>query len=1207
MEYVSKACPFCGGTQLIKEEGAFTCAYCLQPLDVSNGELSDGYNKLASHNFAGAAAFFREKTHVGAEAYYGLFLATKKIEEGKTARGVFPTVYGYYPAPFSQDADYAALREMCAPLPALRKKLDAIENARRVSTEPRDYNVLVAFCERQRAEAEEFSDTLEAHGFRVYRVASGAVDTASLRAANAAYAFLSDATELPHFAEEIGRKYLYLENAQTERDGLGKKPMKTVCRFVVSDMIASGVRDVLEIVPQLSLAAELRRLRLVLHAGQSPAGVVPPLASAPVVLRGKRRDAVIAAAIKNEAADLERVRRSVAAGDFAGALRLSDKMERNGCGNGALYLYAAFAETGAANAAEFTEKAAQNGLTEAAVRDLDTALYRAGSTAEAQQTTELLVNAAKRAIDRKKPKHALQALQTAFRYDPADPYAASVLDRLHAAKNGIPFADYFALHNAVAERTETSDAAVLAFSLRAADDALSCGEYGCAADFIDALIDRFPAERGLYARAVCAANRVPDLKSAYATAYPRLKEPFVYYLAARSRVEAQATLREAFAVLCASTENGFDAREAAIDEVLALGSVGTLTGTDPFFASDYCAAGEAALQGENYEAAHAYFAGAVTRDPGCYAGYWGALKAAARCSSDKRLEECETPLDEIGGLYDKAYRAAYGRDDAFLARIEDVRTRRNTVERQSGHVYRKEDFTIKNGVVVRYSGRGTENVYVAGGATAIGPGAFRGADAQSVILADTVTSIGSGAFAYAEIRHITLPERLTHMGANPFCGCAQLKSVTASGRVRVQDGCLCIDKRLVAYLPQLRTNRGALRPEADTVGAKAFYGVAEPLTVRFGFATAEPCAFYDCAALKTEGNVQQAAPALFGEGSFVSAGERWPSLYGGGDNNMAADGDAIGDGREDVRKLIDTRGPITGGILYKNGRAICAEGNALYAAPVAGGADKRAILPAPAASTGVLWREYVLQPAEKDGCTLFWIDEQGNAEFSVRLGRRPTRPLCLSGDTLLCCCADNVYTVDLCKGTVNESCAPERITSVPCAWQDGFLAAGEKSVYAVSAAGACRAVCELSDTEYAAGQGKICRGRIVSYGGAAYWIERDAKNVYLRRYDGRSATRLPFPRSIVDFMQTQPVFYRGMFYGGAGKAVISARTESEGDWNFCVCAAVNGKYAELAVVGGVPYVNGMEGQNGKLRLRAAAEGKILLTHLENGGVYVARI
>ena len=90
-------------------------------------------------------------------------------------------------------------------------------------------------------------------------------------------------------------------------------------------------------------------------------------------------------------------------------------------------------------------------------------------------------------------------------------------------------------------------------------------------------------------------------------------------------------------------------------------------------------------------------------------------------------------------------------------------------------------------------------------------------------------------------------------------------------------------------------------------------------------------------------------------------------------------------------------------------------------------------------------------------------------------------------------------------------------------------------------------------------------------------------------------------------MQTQPVFYRGMFYGGAGKAVISARTESEGDWNFCVCAAVNGKYAELAVVGGVPYVNGMEGQNGKLRLRAAAEGKILLTHLENGGVYVARI
>ena len=84
MEYVSTACQFCGGTLINKNNGEYVCAYCLQPLDRSNGKLSDGYNKLASYNFVGAASFFRGMIGVGgAEAYYGLFLAENRIEENK--------------------------------------------------------------------------------------------------------------------------------------------------------------------------------------------------------------------------------------------------------------------------------------------------------------------------------------------------------------------------------------------------------------------------------------------------------------------------------------------------------------------------------------------------------------------------------------------------------------------------------------------------------------------------------------------------------------------------------------------------------------------------------------------------------------------------------------------------------------------------------------------------------------------------------------------------------------------------------------------------------------------------------------------------------------------------------------------------------------------------------------------------------------------
>ncbi len=123
------------------------------------------------------------------------------------------------------------------------------------------------------------------------------------------------------------------------------------------------------------------------------------------------------------------------------------------------------------------------------------------------------------------------------------------------------------------------------------------------------------------------------------------------------------------------------------------------------------------------------------------------------------------------------------------------------------------DLTIKNGVLMSYSGPGGD-VTIPNGVTSIGNNAFSQCTSltsvtipdsvtsinnfafkdctglTSVTLPDSVTSIGQGAFARcASLTGITLPDGLTSMGYNVFSNCTGLTSITIpDGVTSLQDG-----------------------------------------------------------------------------------------------------------------------------------------------------------------------------------------------------------------------------------------------------------------------------------------------------------------------------------------------------------------------------------------------------------------------------------
>ncbi len=1242
MEYISKACPFCGGTQINNSpDGGCVCAYCLQPFDVSSGKLSEGYTKLESYNFVGALSFFQSMTEVAdvaAEARYGEFLAKNRIEENKQKNNIYPVVYSYRPESFESDDGFKYLRQKCASDRALLQKLDKIEEARAKTLTPTaEYDVIVIADGGAAEKCNEFIKVIAERGVRVLRLSDMSnVEIAVLRCIEAAYVFASSLDFVDKISTSgLARRYALLENARMNKTGVGKKPMKIVCPLEVPDLLVGGIRDVVEIVQELNIAAEVRRLNSVL---KKQGGVGVQLGKererlAVVSTPAKERIRTQVAEIKNEAADLDRIKRSLDNGAFEDALRQAEKMQKNGCQSGKLFWYSYLAQAKTRNLSEFINNADESAFTDSALDACDKALYLCATPEEASPYVRALTGAAMRLIDRKKPVLATRALDAAFTYDSADGYADEFFVRLNAAKGSLAPADWFSLQRKVLERMNgASPEFILKNTCGAIDYALSLGEYGRADDMLEGILDYFPSESSLYARKLCCDNKIKSVDEIYKIDYPRLGNSFACYVAAQKE-NASNVLRDAFSkfVNKASSE-GFDKYASAIDEVLTLGQMPELSGGAAFTLDDMCRAGELALKSGNFDFASAYFMDAISRDKTCYKAYWGALKAELKCRTDKQLEECETPIDGEGAsnYYSNAYRTAYDKGDtAFVDSIERVRHRQSDTKKKDGHVFRKDDFVIENGNVVRYVGSGTERVFVSGGAYRIGANAFRGADCKSVIVDGGITSIGDYAFAFSDIEQIAVPQSVSEVGANPFCGCDKLKSVYSSGKLAQFGGGVYFGSRLVSFLPSLQQGNTVAEIKSGTsvIGEKAFYKPKGITEIKLGGADEfYNCAFYGCEGIMFSGSVPATKTALTGEGIFgdceIVRGkiennqrERWESLYGGCDNNMAADGDIIGDSKVRYQKLFDTAGKVTSGILVKNGKALYTAAGALFVAPLSDAFEGRQVTPVkvqlafPASGTGALWNEYLIQPTERDRCSLEYVSPQGKSDFAVRIGDPLTRPMCLMGDYMLCISGYTVISVDLRRGKIiGKRALDEKITSVPCGLNGKFIVAGERCLYALTPELSGGAVHTLKGVTYSQGTGKILRNRIVSYGGVAYWVERNDSNILLCAYDGKTAFVKPMSRSVVDFMQTQPIFYDGNFYGGETKSVVTAKVESlEKEWSFKFLAPLGDKYLELAVIGGMPYINPMTGETANLRLRSIYKGRALLVDIANGGIYAGRI
>ncbi len=1241
MEYISKACPFCGGTQLNNtDDGGCVCAYCLQPFDISSGKLSEGYTKLESYNFVGALSFFQSMTgvaDVAAEARYGEFLAKNKIEENKQKNSISPVVYSFRPESFESDDGFKYLRQKCASDRALLQKLDKIEAARAATLQPKnEYDVIVISDGASSEKCGEFVSILAERGVRVLRLTDVSdVEIAVLRCAEAAYAFASSLDFVDKLSSSgIARRYALLENARMHKTGVGKKPMKIVCPLEVPDLLVGGIRDVVEIVQELNIAAEVRRLNSVLKKqGGTGAQLSRESRERVAVAPAKERIRTQVAEIKNEAADLDRIKRSLDNGAFDDALRQAEKMQKNGCQSGKLFWYSYLAQAKTRNLSEYINNADESAFTDSALGLCDKALYLCATPEEASPYVKALTGAAMRLIDRKKPTLATRALDAAFTYDSADGYADEILVRLNAAKGSIAPAEWFSLQRKVLERMNgTSPEFILKNTCNAIDYALSLGEYGRADDMLEGILDYFPSESSLYARKICCNNKIKSVDEIFKIDYPRLGDSFACYVAAQ-KGNAGSVLKNAFSqFMKKASAEGFDKYASAIDEVLTLGQMPELCGGTVFALDDMCKVGELALKSGNFDFASAYFMDAISRDKTCYKAYWGALKAELKCRSDKQLEECETPIDGEGAsnYYSNAYRTAYDRGDtAFVDTIERVRRRQSDTKKKDGHVFRKDDFIMENGNIVRYVGSGTERVFVSGGAYRIGANAFRGSDCKSIIVDGGITSIGDCAFAFSDIERISLPQSVTDVGVNPFCGCDKLKNVYSSGKLETSGGGVYFGGRLVAFVPSMQPGNtvAEIKSGVSVIGEKAFYKPKGITEIKLGGADEFcNCAFYGCEGITLSGYVPQNRTALTGEGFFgdgeVSRGkiennnkERWESLYGGCDNNMAADGEILGDKKVRYQKLFDTAGKVTSGILVKNGRALYTAGNALFVASLADAFEGRQITPVrvqlafPTSGTGALWNEYLIQPTERDRCSLEYVSPQGKSDFAVRIGDPLTRPMCLMGDYLLCISGSTVISVDLRRGKIiGKRALDEKITSVPCGLDGKFIVAGERYLYSLTPELVGGAVHTLKGVTYSQGTGKILRNRIVSYNGVAYWIERNDSNILLCAYDGKTAFVKPMSRSVVDFMQTQPIFYDGNFYGGETKSVVTAKAESlEKDWSFKFLAPLGDKYLELAVIGGMPYINPMTGETANLRLRSIYKGRALLVDIANGGIYAGRI
>lgn len=99
------------------------------------------------------------------------------------------------------------------------------------------------------------------------------------------------------------------------------------------------------------------------------------------------------------------------------------------------------------------------------------------------------------------------------------------------------------------------------------------------------------------------------------------------------------------------------------------------------------------------------------------------------------------------------------------------------------------DFTIENGVLIKYNGPGGA-VVIPDGVTVIGESAFLSrTDITSVTIPDGVTEIGRSAFNYCrDMTNVTIPDSVTEIGWRAFYNCQNLVEVTIPrGVTRIGD------------------------------------------------------------------------------------------------------------------------------------------------------------------------------------------------------------------------------------------------------------------------------------------------------------------------------------------------------------------------------------------------------------------------------------
>ncbi len=139
------------------------------------------------------------------------------------------------------------------------------------------------------------------------------------------------------------------------------------------------------------------------------------------------------------------------------------------------------------------------------------------------------------------------------------------------------------------------------------------------------------------------------------------------------------------------------------------------------------------------------------------------------------------------------------------------------------------------------------------GMVSIGYGAFyRCESLESIMLPQGLAYVGWNAFRGCKaLRSIALPQSLSSIGGNPFV-CSGIRDISsASERLRVEEGFLYADNRLIAYFGQ-HPRIDALPQGITVIGDRAFSNclTLEHIALPQGVTTIGSNAFTDCEALR---------------------------------------------------------------------------------------------------------------------------------------------------------------------------------------------------------------------------------------------------------------------------------------------------------------------------------------------------------------------